>query len=325
MAQLSAWTDTMRKSQSEKVDHLYKSEEQDEDEYNDAYEEEFEEFEEEPEPKNIAPAKSTIEPSKETKSREASYKESRDSKAGRFGQEYSTPKATDSFSHSLARSIADPRTVRIQRVLNSGILNLQVEKFTILNLPQTPAYDFYLSEIRSSQAKVRQIGVPHDVEYRDIDVATDDIYFDSKEIQFCYGDDTLFYRKLSSIEKKKRNEHSVSDDYFRQTSLIDNERVFGLSNLSAFLDQSSGIIASLLGSRKSSNSKGADSEEIIGKDWTQLGKESRTGSIELIRDRKSVQVKFSLLNPSILLTVHPYPTDSSADHDLKPNKVFSIF
>lgn len=103
--------------------------------------------------------------------------------------------------------MTDPRGQRIQRLLNSKVMELQVDKQTILNqLPITP-YELYMRNLRLSNASVRQIGVPVDLEKRDMDVNTDAIETADQSVQFSYGDDTAFYRTMDEI-KARRNKQS---------------------------------------------------------------------------------------------------------------------
>lgn len=100
--------------------------------------------------------------------------------------------------------MTDPRGLRIQRLLNSKVMELQVDKHTILNqLPITP-YELYMRNLRLTTANVRQIGVPVDLEKRDIDINTDAIETADQSVQFSYGDDTAFYRTMDDI-KGRRN------------------------------------------------------------------------------------------------------------------------
>lgn len=294
MAQLSTWTNAMRKTGKEsKLNESFDEED---------YEEEFEEFEEE----------SVVE---EKKSKAFSDNNSRT-------VDISSSKV-DSLTNSLTRSIADPRTVRIQRVLKSGILNLQMEKFTHLNLPSISQYDFYLSEIRNVETTYRQIGVPSEAEFRDVEVATEDIVSDSQSVQFCYSDDTDFYKVLDRIQGKgQKNDDSLSE--LPKNENETHSTFTGTSKLSQFLDLRCSIFDIILNEKKlpkeNTGTRRKDNA-FLGSDWVSYGI-SGTGSFELIRDRDCTALRLSTSN---ILTLHPYPLSSLNSSDLKPMKVITYF
>lgn len=122
-------------------------------------------------------------------------------------------KPTKKFESNMQMSFSslrmtDPRGLRIQKLLNSKVMELQVDKHTILNqLPITP-YELYMRNLRLSNAAVRQIGVPVDQETRDMDCNTDAIETADQSVQFSYGDDTAFYRTMDDI-KARRNKTSA--------------------------------------------------------------------------------------------------------------------
>lgn len=58
-----------------------------------------------------------------------------------------------------------------------------------------------------------------------------------------------------------------------------------------------------------------------GKDWVSMGVDKSNGANETVRTRRIACTKFSTLQPHLLMTAHPYPTDDTAELDLKPYKV----
>lgn len=62
------------------------------------------------------------------------------------------------------------------------------------------------------------------------------------------------------------------------------------------------------------------------KDWVTMGSDKASGGNETVRSRRIACTKFSTLQPHLLMTAHPYPTDDTAELDLKPYKVsFLVF
>ena len=97
----------------------------------------------------------------------------------------------------------DPRGRRLARLFASGVLDMQEEKFGLLNIAPTSPYDLYHRILRAQPASVRQIGVPLDEETREIEIGTDEIVMCDKEVQFCYGDDTALLNTMRAIETKR--------------------------------------------------------------------------------------------------------------------------
>jgi hypothetical protein len=385
MAQLSSWTDAMSKGGNASNNHSKGStsskqqptslpakpflrpavEEEEPD-----YEEEFEDYEEEFEevekpfvapPKSVAPG---ISSSKETSYLGAKTVSKQEKSTVPSAPSSSAPlslKFDSGVGNSLARSIADPRTIRIQRILQSGVLRLSLEKFTILNILPTSPYDYYLSEIRKPNSTVKQTGIPSDIEYRELEVATDEVETKNKESQFCYEDDTAFFNAISQIKDKKMNSQKkrrnngtednvnsqMTEIQSQQSSLKEKEKEkeleeekqeevdvdisIGASSVSVFLDKASVICETILReSRKTSLSSAAAAASssssfkniLNNSGWISYGVDSSNGPSELIRYRDCVDVQLSLSSPLRILFTHPFPEDPERQiNDLKPMKV----
>lgn len=159
--------------------------------------------------------------------------------------------------------MTDPRGLRIQRLLNSKVMELQVDKHTILNqLPITP-YELYMRNLRLTTANVRQIGVPVDLEKRDIDINTDAIETADQSVQFSYGDDTAFYRTMDDIKSRRnkstsdhKGERSVSTGTSTgtstQTNTADASSAMGATRLTTFLQHASRICEHILADQEES-------------------------------------------------------------------------
>eukprot|EP01031_Cornospumella_fuschlensis_P039320 gene39320-47860_t len=110
-----------------------------------------------------------------------------DAKRTQRDREDAVPKTArrnlENMTSSLARSIADPRSMRVQRIMNSKVLDLHSEKFTQLTLlPSTP-YEFYNNILRKPNAHIKQVGVPVDQEVREIEVNTDEVVMKDEVVQ----------------------------------------------------------------------------------------------------------------------------------------------
>lgn len=224
--------------------------------------------------------------------------------------------------------MADPRNVRIQRILCSNVLDMKVERATFLNIPPSSKYDLYLNEIRSVDSKIKQMGVPTDLEIREVDVNTDEITSCDKELQFCHGDDTNFLNVLKTIRKKKSRDSelkSIEASEDRNLSVATHDRSDGNSSrLSEFLRKSSMAIENLLSETNRTTlpakSIERDHKMLIEKfPWKDAGRDGKNGGNELLRSRPAAYVKFSELNADVFLTIHPFPESDS--EDLRPFKV----
>jgi hypothetical protein len=306
MAQLSAWTEVMKNTK--KPDNSSKKVEIPE---NDEYEEEFEDYEEEFEP--APPKVEEVKPIyREIKSKYPDVKES--SKSQAFVENITV-------SHSLARSIADPRKIRIQRVLSSGVLQMQLERSTVLNLAGMSKYDYYLGELQKEN-RIQQVGAPSDAEIRDMEISTDEVQSDSKEVQFCFEDDTSFYNALTRIRKRSEIKPSTNVLEMEQSS---NAR----GNLSSFLNKSSRIVEQLIDeesdSKANENSRDATKDGLLNSNsWLTFGTDN-SGANELIRFRDRSGIKFSSALSTTISLIHPFPEDEREDADLKPFKVDCSF
>lgn len=243
-------------------------------------------------------------------------------------------KASRAIGSSLSRSMVDPRSVRIQRILSSTVLDMKIERATLLNIPPSSKYDLYLSEIRSSDSRIKQMGVPTDLEIREIEVNTDEVATCDKEVQFCDGDDTKFLNILSSIRRKKQqttgNESKEIPEQNNLYSLVSHDRVDSGtgSQLSEFLRRSSLAIENLLTETNmvKSSEKSTDRGHKMLTDklsWKDAGKDGKFGANELLRNRHISFMKFSEFQTDVFLTIHPF--SESDTEDLRPFKVYSHF
>jgi hypothetical protein len=119
------------------------------------------------------------------------------------------------FSSGVAISLnqslqgMDSRGKRLSKIFASGVLDMQEEKFSQLNINPTTPYELYLRQLRSNNSSIKQIGVPNENNTRTIEVNTDDIPTADKEVQFSYGDDTLLFNIMRVISERK---HKVSNE-----------------------------------------------------------------------------------------------------------------
>jgi hypothetical protein len=266
----------------------------------------------------------------------------------------SRAKQFDNVQMSLSNiRMTDPRGLRVQRLLASSVMELSVEKATILNvLPSTP-YELYMRNLRLPTAEVRQIGVPVEQDKRDMEINTDVIETSNKSVQFSYGDDTAFYRILDDVRRKKvtRNSSSTTRDRDAKSGPDDSAEEHsawqfaehsaasaaggGATRLATFLQRASRLCEHVLDSArdaKESEENKADTSaaagaratslfESAGKGWTAMGTDKTNGANETVRTRRINGIRFSALQPHLMVTAHPYPTDENAELDLKPYKV----
>lgn len=250
---------------------------------------------------------------------------------------------------SLARTIADPRNVRIQRILNSNVMDLKITKATLLNILPTSEYDLYLSSLRSAAPPMRQVGVPNDLDFRDVDTNTEEITYVNKEVQCFYGDDTQFYNTLNSIAKKNSGLNKGTSSLTEGKDSNETTQGNGATNtnrsadsdgtstaagvkLSEFLQRSSLFCETILieQSRKyrdAGNQQNDRETKLLSASWEALGSDAKNGANEFIRLRKTIVARFSRLQPSQLLCCHPYPLGEKAEmDDLRPRKgLFSVW
>eukprot|EP01032_Pedospumella_encystans_P013283 gene13283-15302_t len=269
--------------------------------------------------------------------REPEPAESKSARASKF----------DNMTISLnSMRIADPRVIRAQKLLAANVMELGPAKSTILNILPVSKYDLYMRNLRLANAPVRQIGVPFHLEKRDIDTNTDNVEVAHKSVQFSYGDDTTFYRIMDNIRARRNKSEEKQNDEGPSRSTTNNSTVevdstsIGATRLASFLQHASRVCETLLdeqynnnnngrsgdsGESKSSTNRRDDSRSQYslfdaGKDWVTLGKDGTNGGNETVRTRRISCVKFSPLQPHLLVSAHVFPTDESAEMDLKPYK-----
>jgi hypothetical protein len=230
---------------------------------------------------------------------------------------------------SLSRNMVDPRSVRIQRIVASNVLDLKLERGTLLNIPPSSKYDLYLSELRTVDATIRQTGVPTDMDIRDMEVNTDEVNMADKEMQCCDGDDTKFFNILQYIQQKKSS-RSKEEKHSAYTLLSGSDTLASSSDrmdlstgskLSDFLRKSSAAIEGLLtdsSAAKSSSNTMSKEHRMLAESipWKTIG--GKNGANEMIRNRAISFIKFSEFQNDVFLTIHPY--SELEEEDLRPFK-----
>jgi hypothetical protein len=73
----------------------------------------------------------------------------------------------------------DRRGKRLSKIFASGVLDMQEEKFSQLNINPTTPYELYLRQLRSNNSSMKQIGVPNENNTRTIEVNTGAYFFTS--------------------------------------------------------------------------------------------------------------------------------------------------
>jgi hypothetical protein len=281
-------------------------------------------------------------------------------------------KKYDSMQISFTQSITDTRGARIRKLLDSGLLDMQMQRVTIWNVPPTTPYDFYINNLRSSTSNIKQVGVPMDLEKRDMSTETEPIDTADKGLQFTYGDDTEFYDLLQEV-KDSREHHGKGNrvdggggknNEIKQgrsgaadsDSAVNNDGVesassssssnnssfdIGATRLTSFLQRASFLCEAVLQDQEiNTNGKAAaaslDVESKTKKsdnqifdsssEWKQFGTDYTKGANETIRFRSISYLRFSSLQPNLVISAHPYPTDEATavnedELDFKPYKV----
>lgn len=286
-------------------------------------------------------------------------------------------KKYDSMQISFTQSITDSRGARIRRLLDRGVLDMQMERVTIWNVPPTTPYDFYINNLRSGTSNMKQVGVPMDLEKRDMSTETELIETADKGLQFTYGDDTDFYDLLQEVKDSREHHHgkgnrtdggssgSSKNNEVKQgrsgvvdsDSAVSNEGVesvssssssssfdVGATRLTSFLQRASFLCEAVLQDQEiNTNGKGADADALevetkknkkksdnqifdSSSEWKQFGTDYTKGANETIRFRSISYLRFSLLQPNLVISAHPYPTDEATavnedELDFKPYKV----
>lgn len=244
---------------------------------------------------------------------------------------------------SISKSIADPRTVRIQRILSSGVLNLQLEKHLLYNTLPTDPYDFYIQSLRASTSKVRQVGVPMDVEHCDMEINTEEITLQDKEVQHCFEDDMAFFQMLDTFEKKNKNkgdslswikEAKQSSPFSNHDFETDENDSLKVNKLTNFLQNTVSVFETVFRERFTKNDQSeaitryrSSQETLFSNEtsWVAYGKGFKHGSNELLCTRTYSSVVFSVLQSYLFLITHPVPIGDALDLDLRPQKVSFCF
>ena len=223
---------------------------------------------------------------------------------------------------------ADPRARRLAKLRDQKIFDLTEEKFIQLNILPGTSYDLYNRLLRAQPSTIRQIGMPLEQENRDVEVMTDDIIMVDREMQFCHGDDTGLLNVMKSIaQRKAAKKAGIESSSNTNQSMSSLTATNSNTRLSSFLQQASQVCVALLEEKRirkedlNSTSK-IKSESIFLPDdkWVIAGQDP-DGANEFIRTRKVSSVRFSLLQPHVLITAHPFGDDPE---DLKPFMVINI-
>jgi hypothetical protein len=128
--------------------------------------------------------------------------------------------------------MSDPRSFRVNKIIESGVMELQVEKFTQLNILPSTKYEIYHNSLRSTNPSFKQIGTPTNIETREMEVNTEDIEMCDKEMQFTYGDDTGLYNLLKEIKKrKKESKNNTNTKTTTTTTTTTNETLLEAANI----------------------------------------------------------------------------------------------
>ena len=255
-----------------------------------------------------------------------------------------------------ASAFRGPRAKRLKKLYASGVMDMQEEKFTLFSLPSTTPVDFYHRLLRSQNgqpATLRQYGVPAEDESRSVEVATDDLIQVDQSVQFCYGDDTELLAIMEAVKKRKEaslrgirltaDESEGATAAFRAgvkvgvgvgvgTGTYDDtsdSMGTGATRLTPFLQRSSMVCERLIDEERSARSgdggvskysdKPSRQDSLFkeGSVWTELAT-GTNGANELIRNRAVNCIQFSVLQPNLLCTAHPFV--ASDEDDLLPFK-----
>lgn len=220
----------------------------------------------------------------------------------------------------------DPRSVRVNKILDSGVMDLQVEKFTQLNIAPTTKYDLYHHELRSLPPTIKQIGVPVDLEQREMETNTEEITMVDSGMQFSYGDDTALYMAIENIKNKDGKNTSKASLEKRDIAA---SSTGDATKLTSFLQRTSYLFDTLLNERNNKEDEGKRDTDDNNRyalfdrevEWLRLGLGKADGSNELLKTRGTVSARFSELQPHIVVTAHPFPEGDAAEEDLRPYMV----
>ena len=240
--------------------------------------------------------------------------------AGRYG----------SFSAMEGLISSHPKSRKIAKLIGSGVLDLQEIKFTQLNITPTTQFELYSRKLKQTNPSIAQVGVPGDDHCRDVEVNTDPIETKDQEVQFCYEDDTTFINVLKAVERRKqglRSELSLLDEprggqarKAAEVSSLLNER------LTDFLQRASSICEALIEESNLRENSLSDGNSVSSKvelfdptsSWQEFGNDAGKGGNEVLLTRKATFVRFSKIQPHLLLVT--YPPEDHPD-DLFPGKV----
>jgi hypothetical protein len=242
----------------------------------------------------------------------------------------------------------NPRALRIARLHASGVLDMQEIKFTQINLAPCEKMDVYHRLLTSPSQTISQVGVPVEDDNREVEVNTDPIEMIDQQMQFCYDDDTLFLSIQSTIMKRKmnRNEGSTDNGKDRLTLLEEatlsttsrksistdntltssNHALISNDRLAGVLQRSSRVCEILI-EEKNLRESGQESRDKLGDSlsffdpsstWEDFGTDEANFANELVRHRIPTSIRFSKLQPHLLVASYAY---TSHPDDLLPDKV----
>jgi len=250
-----------------------------------------------------------------------------------------------------------PKAKRLQRLYDSGVLDMQHEKFTLFSIPSSSTVDHYHRLLRPSQpgqiATLKQVGVPGEDERRSVEVSTDDLQQANKSVQFCYGDDTELLDVMQALTRRKQADKAgirltpeesasvtatlrgnadgsraaSSKSTTTGTSMEEEEGISSnATRLPPFLQRASQVCERLLSDEQlrknggaSKNNRNTTNSSFFSarSQWEELGT-SVNGANELVRLRGVTAMQFSGLQPHLLCTAHPY--EPGDEEDLLPHK-----
>jgi hypothetical protein len=224
-------------------------------------------------------------------------------------------------------------------------MDLTVDKFMQLNILPRSRYELYQSQLRQTpEPPIKQVGVPLSLEKRDMEVNTVEAVQVDKEMQFCHGDDTAFFNILRDVQRRRSGHSpalapaavSVSVSAGPDGDSFESN-VRGAAKLTAFLSRACYVFEASLpaaagtderadSSSSSSSSSSSQGSAVFSRahEWLSLGGDKASGANELLSTRAARSVRFSGLDPALLVAAYPHPPpqdDPDMDVDLKPFKV----
>lgn len=231
----------------------------------------------------------------------------------------------------------DPRYRRVRKLLSSGVLDLQEESSNQLNIVPSTKHDLYSRLLRSPGAGMRQIGVPADLEVRDVECYTDEVLTEQKDVQCSYGDDTTLLHLIKAVKNSRTKDSStaysststgtstVGEEEFKSvidvldrystTSKLRTDNTSTSTKLASFLQTASTVMEGLLREAAycttsatheaarvaKARDYNAQSSGLFAKDvsWQYLG-----SGTTLLQERTTAAVRHSELQPHVLITAH---------------------